>query len=217
MRRIVDLSHPVNPQIPAYPGDPPYQVTISLVATGKGVPVPVPNLSRIQIGLHVGTHGDAPYHFVPNGDTIEKVDLSRGFGPATLVSLEHLKPQQEIQPADLHPHRDQIQANTRVLLRTGWDRRFRESDYFTHHPVISTAAAQLLVDWGVVCVGLDFPSVDYPPYSTHFVLLENKVFIVENLTRLDQLPEHGFSVAFLPLALEGRDGSPLRAIAWIDE
>lgn len=216
MAKIFDLSHKIHPAIPSYPGDPPYSFSVSMVASGKGPAQPIPNLSRIQLGLHVGTHGDAPFHFVPNGPTIEKVELNRCLGPACLVSLESLKPLEEILPEHLLSHKDRIQKTRRVLFRTGWDKRFLESDYFTHHPSISVAAAQLLVDWGVLTVALDFPSVDHAPYATHFTLLENRVFIVENLTCLEKLPLDGFSVSFLPLALEGRDGSPVRAVAWID-
>lgn len=216
MARIFDLTHRLHPGIAAYPGDPPYSVTVSLVATGKAVAEPVPNLSRIHLGLHVGTHGDAPYHFDPAGATIEQVELNRCLGPACLVPLEFLKPREEIRPEHLTPYQAQMQKTQRVLLRTGWDRRFREADYFTHHPVISTQAAEVLVEWGILTVAMDFPSVDYSPYATHFILLEHRLFIVENLTGLDRLPLQGFSISMLPLPLEGRDGSPVRAVAWID-
>jgi arylformamidase len=217
MARIFDLTHRIHPGIAAYPGDPPYSATVSLVATGKSVPDPVPNLSRIHLGLHVGTHGDAPFHFVPAGPTIEQVELQRGLGPACLVPLEFLKPRQEILAEHFAPFRENIQRTRRVLLRTGWDKRFREADYFTHHPVISTQAAEAMIDWGILTVAMDFPSVDYTPYATHFLLLEKRIFIVENLTGLERLPLDHFSISMLPLPLEGRDGSPIRAVAWTDD
>jgi kynurenine formamidase len=211
---IVDLTHIVDETIPAYPGDSPYGVHVSMRATGAGVDQVFPNLSQVKIGLHVGTHGDAPYHFVPNGDTIDQVNLTRCLGPACLISLDDFPAGEPIVVDHFKPMEAVIRKAPRVLIRTGWDKRIRESDYFERHPWISPEAAKYLVDLGLLTIGLDFPSVDYHPYSTHFALLGAKVFIVENLKGLDRLPLQDFQFSALPLNLRGRDGSPVRAVAF---
>ena len=214
MDNIVDLTHLVDETIPAYPGDAPYGVHVAMKATGPGVDQVFPNLSQVNIGLHVGTHGDAPFHLDPTGDTIDQVDLSRCLGPACLISLEDFPAGEPICVAHLKPMEAEIRKAPRVLIRTGWDKRLRESDYFERHPWISPEAAKYLVQLGVLTVGLDFPSVDYHPYSTHFELLGARVFIVENLKGLDRLPLKDFTFCALPLKLRGRDGSPVRAVAY---
>lgn len=79
--------------------------------------------------------------------------------------------------------------------------------------MISGPAARLIVDCGVQLVGVDTPSVDRPPFDAHLALLGNDVLIVENLANLDAITAEVFQLAALPLALVGRDGSPVRAIA----
>lgn len=214
MNHILDLTHLVDETIPAYPGDPPYGVHVAMKATGPNVEQVFPNLSQVKIGLHVGTHGDAPYHFVPKGDTIDQLDLVRCLGPACLIPLDHFPPGEPIGVNHIRPSEAKIRNAPRVLIRTGWDKRFRESDYFERHPWISPEAAKYLIELGVLTMGLDFPSVDYHPYSTHFVLLGSRIFIVENLKGLERLPDHDFSLCALPLKLRGRDGSPVRAVAF---
>jgi kynurenine formamidase len=83
----------------------------------------------------------------------------------------------------------------------------------TDHPVITREAAQLLIGCGVHLVGVDFPSVDVPPFETHLELLGHGVLIVENLTRLEEIRGNTFHFTALPLKIVGRDGSPVRAIA----
>ena len=71
----------------------------------------------------------------------------------------------------------------RVIFDTAWASQWKKKNYFTEHPVITTGAAQLLVDLGCVLVGVDFPSVDQEPFETHQILLGNGLLIVENLTK----------------------------------
>ncbi len=160
---IVDLSYCIDETIPAYPGDTPYAVKVAMIATGQGQDPVLPNLSQIHLGLHVGTHGDAPFHFLPNGDTIDKVELKRAIGPACLIRLNPIQPGQAILIEHIKSFESIIRDYPRVLFRTGWDTNFRNPDYFTHHPFIHVETAKYLVDLGVLTVGLDFPSVDYPP------------------------------------------------------
>ena len=76
--------------------------------------------------------------------------------------------------------------------------------------MITGPAARLLVDCGVQLVGVDTPSVDRSPFEAHLALLGNDVLIVENLTNLDAIPGENFELVAVPLAILGRDGSPVR-------
>ena len=85
------------------------------------------------------------------------------------------------------------------------------------HPYLAEDAARGLVGRGVALVGTDAFNVDSSTAGTthaHEILLGADVLIVENLTRLEALePGRPFTCAFVPLRLEGADGSPIRAFA----
>src|SRR5690606_3584213 len=168
------------------------------------------------LSLHCGTHMDAPFHFFGDGDAIDRVPLEFCTGAATILRLPSAVEAGTITRDDLLPFGEEIHATRRVIFDTGWHRRWREADYFTAHPVISTDAAWYLVDKDVCLIGVDFPSVDREPYKTHQVLLGSGIVIVENLTNLGAVSEDVVRFAAFPLRLSGRDGSPVRAVAIIE-
>ena len=145
--------------------------------------------------------------------TIDQVPLSTCTGPA--IALDLLD-QPVLDAMHLAPFHAQIAAHRHILIHTGWYHQWGQEHYFTDHPVLTAAAAQLLVDAGVGLVGVDFPSVDLPPHAAHLVLLGNDVLIVENLTNLAAIGPRSFDFTAVPLALVGRDGSPVRAFARMD-
>jgi kynurenine formamidase len=215
-RRVIDLAHPVHAGMPVYPGDPPVDLTVldSAVTPSQAGKRHL-NVSELHAGLHAGTHMDAPFHFLEDGRTIDRVALERCVGPALLVTLPARLHRGHIEAEHLSARRDQIGAVRRVILNTGWYHRWGAAEYFTEHPVITPAAARFLVDCGVELVGVDMPSVDLPPYAAHLTLLGSDVLIVENLTNLDAIPSEVFELVALPLRIAGRDGSPVRAVALV--
>ena len=82
--RIIDLTYYLNPQTPVYPDYPPVEITILETLQDVREGRRSLNSSRIAIGMHCGTHMDAPFHFVGNGRTIDQVPgwASRACGPA---------------------------------------------------------------------------------------------------------------------------------------
>jgi kynurenine formamidase len=203
--RIVDLSYPVGPDSPVFPGDGPVRVIILEESSM--------NLSRIEFSLHTGTHMDAPFHFFNGGETIDRVALDRSIGTACLLDLRDASVSDEIGRAHLETYADSLRSSRMVVLQTGWSVHWGGDRYFSSHPCLSEDAAQFLVDCGVQLVGVDMPSVDREPYPAHRVLLGAGVPIVENLTNLDAIGADLFQLVVLPLRLAGRDGSPVRAVA----
>lgn len=213
-KRIFDLSYDLEAETPVYPKYP--HVEIALLDSTERQKPDGPrhlNSSVLTIGLHCGTHMDAPFHFFGAGKTIEETPLHRCIGPAVLVSLPDHGANTPILPDDLQSYAARIQKAGKVVFHTGWSSHWGQPDFFTDHPVISGEAAQMLVDCGVHLVGVDFPSVDQPPHSAHVILLGNGVLIVENLTNLDAIGAAQFHLTALPMKIVGRDGSPVRAIA----
>ena len=217
MKRAIDLSHPLDPSTPPFPGTPGVEITIQASTAGPEVlPGVKVNSSRIAINLHTATHMDAPFHFIHEGVRIDRVALETCSGPAALVRFARGTAPRSIEVEHLVPHRDAIRRARRVVFDTDWSCRWKAPDYFTGHAAISPAAARWLVEQGVILIGVDFPSVDFPPHATHLVILGAGLVIVENLTNVDQLPESGFDFCALPLRIAGRDGSPVRAVAFVE-
>jgi kynurenine formamidase len=113
----------------------------------------------------------------------------------------------------LAPYETSIMATRKVVIRTGWSRRWGQSTYFNDYPVIREDAAQWLVERGVHLIGVDTPSVDREPHPSHYIFLGALAVIVENLVNLEQIAQNPFELIVLPLPLTGLDGSPVRAVA----
>jgi kynurenine formamidase len=213
-RRIFDLSHPLSAATPAFPGDPPPEIRIfdSTELSNEDGTRHL-NCSHLAMSLHCGTHMDAPFHFFGDRATIDQIPLDRTMGKALLVRLPWDVDGMTIEATHLAGYESRLRATRRAIFNTGWHHRWGRENYFTGHPVITGPAAQLLVEWGVQLVGVDTPSVDRPPFEAHLALLGGDVLIVENLTNLDAIPGDEFELVAAPLAIVGRDGSPVRALA----
>ncbi len=214
--QFVDLSHPLSSETPVYPGDHGVDVrTVSVAAEPGPNQQRQLNNSRLSFGVHNGTHIDSPFHFFSNRETIHQVALNRCCGRAVRLKLETTEVDGVICARDLRKLEATRQRCRKVLIYTGWDRHWGSPDYFSGHPVLTKDAAELLVEWKVDLVGVDFPSVDRPPFDAHVALLGNDVLIVENLTRLEQIGTYCDFCA-MPLPLAGRDASPVRAFAKLE-
>ncbi|HEX3724903.1 MAG TPA: cyclase family protein, partial [Pirellulales bacterium] len=204
----------LSPQTPAFPGDASLEITVVDSATKPSTSGERHlNSSRLSMSLHCGTHMDAPFHFFQQLATIDQVALERCIGPTALVRLATSVRAGSIERSHLEPYAALLRSTRRVVLDTGWHHRWGAEDYFTAHPVIVGEAARFLVECGVTLVGVDTPSVDRPPFDAHLELLGAGLLIVENLTNLQAIPGDVFDLVAVPLAIAGRDGSPVRALA----
>jgi kynurenine formamidase len=179
------------------------------------------NTTQLKLYSHAGTHADAPRHFLQDGRTLEHVDLNKCVGPALVIDVSHKQPNSLITVADLGERAAQIGPGTRVLLYTGWDQHAALPDYRTSFPRIARELARWLVERGVWLVGMEMPSVaslqDRQELTeVHQILLRGEVVIVECLINLRLLPPEVFFIA-LPLKIQGGDGSPVRAVALVDQ
>lgn len=197
--RIVDLTQPIEPGMSVYPGDPEVRFQAHSDYAEHGFCV-----TGLELGTHAGTHLDAPAHFLPDGVTVEALSLEKVLGPARVIDLDDLN--------------TPFAAGERVLLRSGWGKRWGEADYFTGFPGMSADLAERLAAAPVALVGLETPTL-HPVWEEdarlHRLLLERGIVLVENLTNLEALPER-FGLAALPLPLRGLDGSPCRVVAWVE-
>ncbi len=205
MKKLWDISPPVNGTSPVFPGDTTYQ---QAWAATLDAACPV-NVSRITLSPHVGAHADAPLHYDPQGQAIGEVDLTAYLGPCRvihalgggpLVTWEELEPRIDL----ALPARVLVRTYTR-MPQTTWDPDLRAFD---------PAALEQLADRGVVLVGIDSASVDpanSQSLSSHQVLRRRQMRVLENLL-LDDVPEGDYELIALPLRLTQADASPVRAV-----
>jgi arylformamidase len=212
--RRVDLTYKLCSSTPTFPDAPAVEVeALERAEDPESKGRRSLNVTRLSMMVHTGTHMDAPFHFFSSGFGIDQVPLDRCIGPALLIELGDLPVRQEIDLTVVPGLKEKLRRIPKVILNTGWARYWGTAEYFTDHPCISGPSAEFLVECGVHLVGVDMPSPDRSPFPAHLALLGSGVVIVENLTNLREIGADEFELTVLPLSLEGRDGSPVRAIA----
>jgi arylformamidase len=145
---VIDLSLAIDNQMPG--------VDVSIA---KRLEVEGWNATTLSLYSHCGTHMDAPRHFLPEGATLDRQDLSVCIGPATVVNLAPAEPRQLITVDDLSSVDDTIGPGTRLLFRTDWHKRYGTPEYRNELPRISLELAQWLVERKVAMIGVEPPSV----------------------------------------------------------
>jgi arylformamidase len=206
--KIFDISLAISATLPVWPGDPPFALErVESMDAGAHN-----NVSRVDMGVHTGTHIDAPYHFIQDGRTAESLSLEVLTGSALVVRIPDevsLITAEVLDRARIPPGAE------RLLFRTSnsalWAKGARE--FYTGFVAIPADGAEWLVRHEVKLVGVDYLSVS--PYKnsipTHRTLLQAGVVIIEGLD-LSTVPPGEYNLYCLPLKLVGSDGAPARAI-----
>jgi kynurenine formamidase len=215
VRRVIDLSHRVDEDTQLYPGDPAVRLEPATTIAVDGV-----NVLNVHIGSHSGTHVDAPYHFIENGERIDTMDVRLFFGLAVVMDVRGKGPRERITVEDLRPYEGRLSEGVVAVLRTGWDEHYGTARYYDH-PFLDRRAAQLIVDAGVRTVAIDALNVDetvlegpHPEgYPAHHLILGAGGVIAENLTNLEAVDFPDPFLSLLPVRLGGSDGAPVRAVA----
>jgi arylformamidase len=208
MRKIYDISLTVSPRMPVWPGDPP----VWLERTMKLEDGDLANVTTFRSGVHAGTHIDAPFHFVPNGKTIDEISLEKLIGPVQVVEITDsvgLITGEILSKVDIEGGVKRILFKTRNSM--DWERQI--STFQTDFVAVDATAAQALVNLGVQLVGIDYLSISpfFDQIPTHKILLEAEVIILEGLN-LSQVSAGIYELFCLPVKLGGSDGAMARAV-----
>jgi len=202
---LIDISIPVSPTTPEWPGDTPFSCGWSWDMTA-GASV---NVSRITMSPHVGTHADAPLHVTPDAIGADALPLHVFHGPATVadvsdltgaISLETLTPRL----TDPNPQR--------LLLKT--NQTIASGAFPTHWPFLDPDCVHALLTRGLKLLGVDCPSVDDRESKTltiHHTLFDANAFILENLDLRATLPDTYELIAY-PTKFTALDAAPVRAV-----
>lgn len=206
MNEYIDVSVPLHNGLVHWPGDPAFSIHRVLDQQNGDVCT----VSHISLGVHTGTHMDAPLHFIKDTPTMEQMPLDAIIGPARVIAIQDRK---SITRAELEPWR--LQEGERVIFKTAnsekiWhDQPFDEDFIFIDH-----SGAQHLAECKVRTVGVDYLSVGgykQDAVETHRALLGAGIWVVEGLALMNVEPG-AYEFICLPLKLVGSDGAPARAI-----
>ncbi|HBG59919.1 MAG TPA: cyclase family protein [Anaerolineaceae bacterium] len=202
---IFDISIGIDENLPLWPGDPELRLQWAAnIEQGDLV-----NLTELSMGIHTGTHIDAPLHFLPNGKPIDSLSLNVFVGEAQVVAIP-----QNVNLITVDILQDVCEINAaRILFKTKNSQLWETSKFQQDYVALEASAAQWLVDQGVQLVGIDYLSIApfKDPAPTHETLLNNEVVIVESLDL--RLVKPGiYTLICLPLKLVGREAAPARAI-----
>ena len=205
---IHDISLTISPDLPTWPGDP----GLELEKTESMDDGAHANVTRISASVHLGTHVDAPHHFLNDGRTMEGLSLEVLTGPCYVLQLPDgvdAITSEVLERSEITP------GMKRILFGTSNSHLWAngEKEFQTDFVAITEDGAQWLVEHKVQLVGVDYLSV--APYgdsvSTHKILLEAGIVVVEGLN-LSKVMRGFYELYCLPLKIAGSDGAPARAI-----
>lgn len=205
---IHDITLSISPEMPVWPGDPAVELKqVSFISQGANA-----NVSHLSLGVHTGTHVDAPHHFLDDHQTVESLALDVLTGPCYVLQLPD---DVEAITADVLERTPLPTGVTRLLFGTSNSKWWAagEKTFQTGFVAITEDGADWLVARGIQLVGVDYLSVAPWKHSrpTHESLLRAGVIIVEGLN-LSQVPRGFYDLYCLPLKIAGSDGAPARAI-----
>jgi kynurenine formamidase len=215
--RVVDLTQPLGPRTPMWPGSaPPGAVEEASLARDGHM------ARRLEMSEHTGTHLDAPAHFVPGGPDTAALPARGLVLPAVVIDGPGEPDGALTAHAVLADEaaRGPVPAGCAVLVRTGWDRHLHDPVRYVgamDFPGVSVDAARLLVARGVAGIGIDTLGVDpgcataFPVHAT--VTLPAGVWHLEGLVGLGDLPHRGATLVVGVIPVDGGSGAPARVLA----
>lgn len=221
--RIVDLTHKL------FPGKEERKLEIKTFFV-EDVPSPsggklLPKIKRekdvwyimqeITLLNHIGTHIEAPYHYLKDGKDASEVPLERVVGEAVVLDFIHKKPNEKIELGDLEQYGKDVHEGDIVLIRTGRSKFWNTEDYH-QRPFLTNDAVKWLVGRKISCLGIDASGIEVKGIDTqpnHKTLFENDIPVIENLTNLDRLNKKTVFFMATPLKIDKTDASLVRAVA----
>ena len=194
--KIYDISQEVF-GCAVYPGDPsPERQVMLSISEGK-----MCNLTAFNMCAHNGTHVDAPFHFINEGRTIDRIDIDKFVGYCYVASHEG-----DITAEDAKKIMDKAKAAAgdtdcynRILVKGD--------------ATMTEEAAQVFADNGIKLFGNESQTVGplEAPMEVHLIMLGAEIVLLEGI-RLAEVDDGVYLLNSAPINLGGSDGAPCRAI-----
>jgi len=223
--QIIDLTHPLHPDIPFWPGTGygafRYEQINLLERDGKAA-------GLFEMPEHMGTHIDAPNHFVDSPTSVDVLSLTDLLQPVVVFDITSRAERDagvllEVQDiVEWEARNGRVPESAIAFVRSGWSARWENANAFRNgmrFPAISRDAALLLIERGIRGIGVDTLSADNGEADNspcHRIVHGAGGVILENLANLELLPERGAFVLIAPLPIKDGTGAPARVIAFAD-
>ncbi len=212
--KIIDLTQTIEETMSVFPGDPlPALSPLSDLRGGGHY-----RLTRLEMTTHTGTHLDCPAHVLTDGATLDNMDLGCFAGPGIVIDCRDIL-YKTLELSVLEGYN--LQGIEFILFFADCAKYWQTRTYWEYAPSLSMELLQYLAAMkSLKGIGLDFGTPDSLNDETlngHRLLLENNRIIIENLSNLNQLLNRRFYFSALPLKIKNGDGSPVRAMAILDE
>lgn len=212
--KLIDLSHTLSSQTQPYPGSTPPQIRQTALIEKNGY-----REKMLGLSSHLGTHVDAPAHMLPHGRTLDGFAVEKFYGRAFIIDARRASGPKGIALSVLQQIPENLAFDI-ILFYTGWSANWAGDTYFDSYPFFSEELAEALCRKKLKAVGIDGPSADAADsktYPAHHLFLGSETLIIENLCNLEKLNRKEFMLALFPLKVKDADGSPVRAVAILDE
>jgi len=234
VRKFIDLTQEIYNGMPVYPGH--QRTAIFDVKTHeetRELNKPGTHTSTVM-GLlmcdHGPTHVDAFIHIdpSPNAESIDQLPLELFYTPAVCLEVSHRMAGEYIKAQDLDKACKKanlkIEKGMTVLLYTGhFNRTYPTIEWLLQYPGLDREGMLWLAEKGVINVGIDSPSIDSSAemksknYPAHWICRERKILNTENLAHLEKVTGKRFDFIGFPLLIRRGTGSPIRAVAVLEE
>lgn len=236
---VIDLTTPLSSSTPALRLPEPFANLIDFSleeVSAYNEPGPYWRHNNIHTGEHIGTHLDAPVHWITgrDGDDVSQIPVQRLIGPAAVLDLTTKvagDPDYLLSIADVEAWEaanGPLTAGTWLLLRTGWESRggsqaefLGADDTGSHTPGVAVDCARwLATEREITGLGVETVGVDAglaggfdPAFPVHHYFLGNDKYGITSLRNLGRLPATGAVLVVSPLPIVGGTGSPSRVLA----
>ncbi len=202
---LIDLTRDIYNDMPVFPGDKPVRINQTHQVNEDGY-----SNFRIEASFHIGTHIDAPAHFLENGIKINDIELDLLCGDAVLIDARNKFFLDTDLINGLEIHSKMLVFCTMHYNKWGTD------EYYSNYPVISHELCDELIKKRVKMILLDTPSPDKSPYEIHPRLFGANILIAENIINTEKLiGRKNIRIYALPLKAKVC-GAPARIIAQYD-
>ncbi len=203
-KKITDISIPLFAGRAVYPGDPGVEIekVNNVVKDGK-------MLSRITLGMHSGTHMDAPAHCLEDGALMQEIPLSKTVGICRVLDFSDIS--DSIKTDDLK--NKNVKAGERILVKTKNSARGLEQ-FYPDYVYLDGDAAEYLADLEISCFGIDAMSIKQrgsKDNRPHTALLSKNIPIIESIN-LKGVSEGEYFLICAPLKILGVEAAPVRAL-----
>jgi arylformamidase len=201
--KLIDVSVPIRDGMFAYRGNPGVRLTLEqALARGDGA-----NISRLDFGVHSGTHIDAPRHFFDDGAGAESIDPALLIGSAHVVDATAVAG--ALDAAALESLALPERETRRLLFKTTNSELWARDEFTPDFVRFDESGARVLVERGVRVVGIDYLSIGDGP--AHRLLLSAGVVPLEGLD-LRHVAPGPYRLHCCAIAIAGSDGAPARAL-----